>query len=123
LKRILAVAGDSVEVRDNLLSVNGAPQMNLSVVNIDNFTMGTLELKGNDFGPIVVPANSYFVMVAYRDKSYDIELWGPVEESNIHGRVIGIYWSWDAEGRTVRWGRIGKQFASGRTPLLGKFNP
>lgn len=47
-----------------------------------------------------------------RDNSYDSRFWGPVAAEAVLGKVIGIYWSWDRENKTVRRSRIGRRVDS-----------
>ena len=63
--------------------------------------------KDRNFGPIVVPSESVFVMGDNRDNSQDSRVWGFVKFNKILGKALIIYWSWDGEDNWVRWGRIG----------------
>ena len=65
----------------------------------------------DNFGPITVPPDSYFVMGDNRDQSLDSRFWGYVQEHKIKGRAFLVYWSWYGQGSLtewVRWNRIGK---------------
>jgi signal peptidase I len=42
-----------------------------------------------------------------RDQSYDSRFWGFVDLSDVLGKALFIYWSWDKEETGVRWSRIG----------------
>jgi len=44
-----------------------------------------------------------------RDKSVDSRFFGFVPKSNIGGKALVIYWSWDKEAQSVRWERIGNR--------------
>ncbi|MBA3345884.1 MAG: signal peptidase I [Gemmatimonadales bacterium] len=66
-----------------------------------------------DWGPIVVPADSFFMMGDNRDSSYDGRYWGFLPRANVRGRPLVVYFSYDASSwralpffTAVRWGRI-----------------
>jgi signal peptidase I len=51
----------------------------------------------DNFGPYVVPRESYFMMGDNRDNSYDSRYWRAVPERLILGEAMVIHWSWDEE--------------------------
>jgi len=107
LKRVVAVGGDRVEIRDKVLLINGREQSESYVIHIDPSTHpGEFDPRDN-FGPYTVPRNSYFVLGDNRDNSNDSRFWGPVKRSLVNGTVLGIYWSWDPSAKTPRWSRVG----------------
>jgi signal peptidase I len=66
-----------------------------------------------DWGPIVVPADSFFMMGDNRDSSYDGRYWGFLPRENVRGRPLVVYYSYDSSSwrswpmiTAVRWGRI-----------------
>ena len=66
-----------------------------------------------DWGPIVVPADSFFMMGDNRDSSYDGRYWGFLPRVNVRGRPLVVYFSYDPNSwrslpflTAVRWGRI-----------------
>lgn len=67
----------------------------------------------HDWGPIVVPADSFFMMGDNRDSSYDGRYWGFLPRTNVRGRPLVVYFSYDANSwralpflTAVRWGRL-----------------
>jgi signal peptidase I len=103
IKRVVAVAGDTVEMRDERLYVNGV----LVREPFATYERGGIPVSLR-FGPTTVPTGSVFVMGDNRDSSYDSRFWGPVPLDNVTGVARAVYWSWDAEHRSVRWNRLGQ---------------
>ena len=99
IKRIVAVAGQTVEARGNQVFVDGkkAEDPHAHYEKRDHV----------DFGPYTVPAGHVFVMGDNRDESYDSRFWGPVPIQDIKGLAMVIYWSWGGEN-FVRWDRLGR---------------
>lgn len=107
VKRVVAVGGDTVAVRDKQLYVNGRPLFEPYIVHRENDVVPASENPRDNFGPVTVPAGACFVMGDNRDCSYDSRFWGFVGKKRIKGTVKNIYWSWDRERNAVRWTRIG----------------
>jgi signal peptidase I len=108
IKRVIGVPGDVVQVRDKQVLVNGVPYLNPHEVHKENDLLGALQSPRDNFGPVTVPADSYFMMGDNRDRSYDSRFWGFVKSSDIKGKALIKYWSWDQEHWRVRWDRIGR---------------
>lgn len=115
VKRVIALPGDAVEIKEGHAWVNGKklPQQPYEVYEdivrvpgvinddpelyqqlweehlLDNY-LGS-ELR-DSFGPVVVPADTYFVMGDNRDNSCDSRFWGPVPRENIKGKAWFIHW-------------------------------
>lgn len=107
VKRVVAVEGDTVEIRDKVLLVNGSSVPEPYVVHNEPTIIPATENPRDNLAPVIVPAGSYFTMGDNRDRSYDSRFWGFVPSENVKGTVRSIYWSWDRTARAVRWDRIG----------------
>ncbi len=82
IKRVVAVAGDQVEVRDGKLWRNGTPAV----------PDWAREPMAYDLEPFVVPAGEVLVLGDNRNASLDSHLWGPLPESDLIGTAIWRYW-------------------------------
>ncbi len=80
LKRVVGLPGDTVEIRDAVLFVNGEgavePQIDLAAYD------------GAWFGPARVPAGQLFVLGDNRAHSVDSRTYGGVKEEDVEGRVL-----------------------------------
>jgi signal peptidase I len=103
IKRCIAVAGDTVEVRDKVLHINGEPQDEPYVVFKGNQAGRTRGLPGDNYGPRVVPEGTIFCLGDNRDNSLDSRFWGPVPLSYVKGRAVLIYWSYEAKRNDWEW--------------------
>ena len=107
IKRVVGMGGDTIQSKDKIIYINGKPLQEPYVQYKDSaMRPGSIEPRDN-FGPVIVPRDKYFVMGDNRDHSYDSRYWGYVPRENVKGRVFKIYWSWDFVNREVRWERIG----------------
>ena len=106
IKRVIGVSGDTIEIRNKKVYLNGKEYTDPYGVYSDSVIYpGTMQPRDN-FGPVTVPANSLFVMGDNRDESADSRYWGFVDLKDVEGKAMIIYWSWNREETNVRWGRL-----------------
>ncbi len=109
IKRCVAVAGDTVEIREKVLYINGVPQDEPYVVHKDPITWPDLpgipesRRRRDNFGPYTVPPGTIFCLGDNRDNSYDSRYWGAVPLSYLKGRAVVIYWSYEAKRNDWQW--------------------
>lgn len=125
LKRLVAKAGQTVELRGNYLVVDGEQiaQEFVSRESTGNFlfpekvvareSLGgktyDVQFSGHspNFGPFEVPEGHVFVMGDNRDNSSDSRCWGPVPVDKIKGQAVHVIYSEGEEG--VDWDRVGHE--------------
>jgi signal peptidase I len=108
IKRVVAVEGDTIEVKEKKVYVNDTLQNETFAVHKDNAVIPAHVTKRDYFGPQQVPKDMLFVMGDNRDRSADRRFWGFVPQSKVKGKAFLIYWSWGGFMRDIKWSRIGK---------------
>ncbi|HEY6200886.1 MAG TPA: signal peptidase I [Candidatus Binatia bacterium] len=107
LKRVIAVGGDTVEIRNKKVYIDGQAVDDPHAF-FDSEESAEKILVQDNYGAKKVPASHVFVLGDNRDKSYDSRFWGFVDVADVKGKAAVIYWSWDADARIIRLERIGK---------------
>jgi signal peptidase I len=137
VKRVVGVGGDTLFMRDAVLHVNGVPQKPPYLAPNDQGAVDSIDqlfdwqrryaLKSSrwgtapaqpthdNWGPIVVPPNHYFMMGDSRYNSKDSRYWSFVPRENIRGKPMFVYYSYNADDSDrplpfltdIRWRRIG----------------
>lgn len=101
IKRCVAVEGQTIELKDNKLYVDG-------VLRDEGFTKYVLgDTHPRRYGPFEVPEGHIFMMGDNRDNSADSRAWGALDMKLISGKAMFIYFSWNPSSHTVRFSRIG----------------
>ena len=136
VKRVVGVPGDTLLMRGGVLYRNGIRQVEPYVEHTDSLQdvsdtgMRASQLAHllrsvnkvqyqptrDNWGPLVVSPDSFFVMGDNRDNSYDSRYWGFVPRTVIRGRPMFVYYSYDHDSwkalpfiTAIRWGRIGHE--------------
>jgi signal peptidase I len=135
VKRIVGMPGDTLEMRGKVLYLNDVPVVEPFARYDDRFTDptdprmlwqrdhlvgGRLDSRRyrptrDNWGPIVVPVGKFFALGDNRDRSEDSRYWGFLDETDIKGRPIFVYYSFTRDPlqpfswlTDVRWSRIGE---------------
>ncbi len=90
VKRIVATAGQSVELRDGRLVVDGIARHEAYA--------NPAELDSVYFGPVRVRAGQVFVLGDHRSGSLDSRVFGPVEVDDVQGAALAVVWPLDRVG-------------------------
>ena len=131
VKRVIGLPGDTIELRQDALLLNGQPveygpvaaeklrdvsaaDLNQQVFATENLAKRTHLVAAipavpakRDFGPCTVPAANYFMMGDNRDDSFDSRFFGTVERKRIVGRATSIVLSFDRQNYWwPRWDRF-----------------
>jgi signal peptidase I len=103
VKRVIAMAGETIEIKDKQVYINDSPISENYKVHEDTqvFTKNGYyrydDTIRDNFGPVVVPPGQCFVMGDNRDNSMDSRYWSFLPMDNIKGRPWIIYFSYRAE--------------------------
>ncbi|NNM06317.1 MAG: signal peptidase I [Gemmatimonadetes bacterium] len=134
VKRVVGIAGDTLEMKEKTLFLNGAPREEPYARYLDgkgdavhprmkwqsdflaaSGTWGRYAPSRDTWGPIVVPNGRFFVLGDNRDNSEDSRYWGFIGREDIKGHPWMVYLSLNAEDggsrgwlKRVRWDRVGR---------------
>jgi signal peptidase I len=113
VKRVIAVEGQTVEVRDKQVVVDGSPVALPETAKHEYTQILPGETSPRDnLGPLTVPEDHLFVMGDNRDVSLDSRAWGFLDEDLILGHAMFVLYSWNSDDtrpfwQRIRWSRIG----------------
>ncbi|MEX2271664.1 MAG: signal peptidase I [Vicinamibacterales bacterium] len=125
IKRVIGLPGETIELRNKKVHVNGTP-LDEPYVHLmfppsasGGDSSATAQSQGRPwdlretFGPVTVPSDQLFMMGDNRDNSQDSRFWGFLPRSFVKGRALVIYWSFnEAAGapagmfERIRWNRL-----------------
>lgn len=111
IKRVIGTEGEKVEIIHNKIYINDRliddPWGHFVTDQIPKSYIQRME----NFGPVVVPKDSLFVLGDNRDNSEDSRFWGFLNVNAVLGKALIFYFSWDRNAESlfdkVRWSRIG----------------
>jgi signal peptidase I len=111
IKRVIGTPGQTVQITGGKIYIDNTPIPDPWGFFDNKEPAGFIEAVEN-FGPVVVPEHSFFVMGDNRNNSEDSRFWGFVPFDNVLGKAFVIYFSWNGEAEKVldkvRWSRIGE---------------
>jgi len=143
VKRCVAVQGDTVQIVNKLLYVNGVAVDEPYVRHVEKSVIrgviaesrayqdkwekaqlgDLIGLQARDnFGPVVVPEECIFTMGDNRDNSADSRFWGPLHKRYLKGKPLFIYFSFDPGGEVTSFFEVFKiwQWKSIRVNRIGE---
>jgi signal peptidase I len=107
IKRVIGIGGDTVEIKNKKIFINGKEYTDTFGIYSDSVIYPRTMQPRDNYGPVTVPRGSLFVMGDNRDESADSRFWGFVDLKDVEGKAFIIYWSWEHEDSSLRWRRLG----------------
>jgi signal peptidase I len=101
IKRVIGLPGETLEVREKKVYINGKPLDEpyvhfLQPPSSSEYNEVTSFDVRERYGPVTVPADQYFMMGDNRDNSQDSRYWGFLPRDLVKGKALVIYWSYES---------------------------
>jgi signal peptidase I len=103
IKRVIGLPGDTIELKEKKVYLNGKPLdepyvhfLEAPSTNSELHEVTSFDVR-QQYGPVTVPPNQYFVMGDNRDNSQDSRYWGFLPRENVKGKALLIYWSYEGD--------------------------
>jgi len=116
IKRVIGLPGDTIEMRNKKVYVNGTPLSEpyahfIYPPDEPGSTAPDVDTSGDllrSFPPMMVPPDNYFMMGDNRDNSEDSRYWGFMPRDYVKGKALFVYFSFGEGGGlgSVRWSRL-----------------
>jgi signal peptidase I len=101
IKRVIGLPGETLEVRKKVVYIDDRPLDEPYVYYLETASGAAQESTAFDrrenYGPVRIPEEHYFVMGDNRDNSQDSRYWGFLPAHYVKGRALVVYWSFDPE--------------------------
>jgi signal peptidase I len=91
VKRVIGLPGETLEIRNRDVYINGRKLDEAYAVHVDPRTID----QRDNFGPVTIPEDHFFMMGDNRDNSNDSRFWGFASRDSFIGRPLFIYWSYE----------------------------
>ncbi len=126
VKRLIGTPGDVIEIRNKRVWINDAELDEPYKIHVDStlyedhpWTPDDYVIRDN-YGPVTLPEDAYFVMGDNRDNSNDSRYWGFIGREDIIGKPMFVYWSYAGDAYVPGPRTIGDRIAS-YASIVGHF--
>ena len=105
LRRVIGLSGDTVEIRGRQVYLNDEPLQEDYVSFGKQGSLNPLIESDYRYGPLFIPAGSYFVLSDARQYGFDSRDYGLILEDNVSGVATKVFWSWNLDEGSFQWDR------------------
>jgi len=103
IKRVIGLPGETLQLKEKKIYIDGKP-LDEPYVHFLEEPRGNSDLSEvtssdvrENYGPVTVPPNQYFMMGDNRDNSADSRYWGFMPRDYVKGKALLIYWAYESE--------------------------